>query len=113
MDKKIIIRGDRQKDYAKEVIDGLPLDPRHEVIIQEAVEDRRLIQNALFHLWCGYIANERGDSLLYIKNVFKLMVVKDIYLASTAKRHDTYKKQMALLDRAEPPTPRSKTSCRY
>jgi len=62
MQKTITILGDKQKDNALHIIQHLPYDEVHEVIIQLHKESLSSRQRRLYWLWLTEIANDRGET---------------------------------------------------
>jgi hypothetical protein len=62
MKTKIQIINEATAERACEVIRSLPLEPRHEVVIQEIKKDRTGAQNSLMWLWITIIAGELGET---------------------------------------------------
>lgn len=60
MPKKIIIRNEKLKERAIEVIRRLPIDPVHEIVIKGFKEIRSLSQNALYWKWLSIIGLDLG-----------------------------------------------------
>lgn len=62
MKKRIIIRDNSLKDRAKHMIDRIPDDVVHEVVIKPHRTSRSVQQNALYWLWVTIIAEECGET---------------------------------------------------
>ena len=62
MKQTIIIKSEELKNRASHIINTLPLDPVHEVIVREHHKDRSASQNALYWKWLTIIATELGTS---------------------------------------------------
>lgn len=63
-EKTITLVGERQRDYAKAVLDGIKVDPERpvEVVFRPKQKRRSLDQNALFHVWVRLIRQHLIDS---------------------------------------------------
>ena len=76
---KIVITGDEQKRRASEIINSLPVSPRHEIIIRKAKKDRSAAQNALMWSWITIIAGELGETKDGVHCRYKRNVLVHIY----------------------------------
>ena len=67
-------KNDTQFDHMVEYLAEKSFKPSYMVTVQDASGKRTLAQNALFHAWCGDIAEQKGDqSELEVKNEVKLL----------------------------------------
>ena len=71
MNRTIVIIGDIQKQNAISVLREIPLEPLHEVIIQEHKTTRSLAQNRLMYLWFKEVSIETGELPPDVKKRFK------------------------------------------
>jgi len=83
MKHKIVASTSELKKRAVAIIESLPLDPVHEVIIREHKKDRSLDQNALYWQWLTIIGGELGESKETAHERYK-----DIYLVHIYERDD-------------------------
>ena len=79
MNRTIVIVGDIQKQNAISVLREIPLEPVHEVIIQEHKTTRSLAQNRLLHKWFGEISAEQGILPDEVKFTYKKRFLIDIF----------------------------------
>lgn len=63
-EKRILLVGEVQRDYAQQVLSRTKIDHEHpiEVVFRPSKERRSLDQNALFHLWVRLIRQHLIDS---------------------------------------------------
>jgi hypothetical protein len=71
MNRRITITGKIQMIEALRVIEELPFDPVHEIIIQPKEEKRRDCQNRLMWLWITDFSSETGNTKEEIHLSFK------------------------------------------
>lgn len=62
MKQTIIIPDKERRTLALRVIENLPFEPVHEVIVREFKKDRSAEQNSLYWKWLTIIGNELGES---------------------------------------------------
>lgn len=85
MNKTLIIRNDQIRGRAKEILDRLPLEPLHEVVIKEHKVNRSLAQNALMWKWLGLIGPDLGYTKDEAHEVYKEKFLINIFLATPDK----------------------------
>jgi len=72
MNKRWILRGENVKNFCAGFIQSLKIskdEPLLEVTLKVHNENRSLEQNAMFHAWCGTIAERTGHSKAEIKDI--------------------------------------------
>ena len=62
MKNTLIIRDKSIRDNAAKMVQYIPIDPLHEVIIREHKKERSIAQNSLMWMWITLIAGERGET---------------------------------------------------
>jgi hypothetical protein len=62
LNRTIIIKTEQTKDYAREYIKQIPLDPLHAIKVFEYKEIRSVAQNSLYWLWNTEVSNDTGET---------------------------------------------------
>lgn len=79
MKQTIILISAEHKYRAMRVIEALPMDVLHEVVIREHKKDRSKDQNSLYWKWLTVIGNELGESKEAVHEDMKGMFLCNIY----------------------------------
>ena len=81
MKQKIINISEEHRKRAMTILQSLPLEPHHEVIVREHKRDRSAEQNALYWQWLTIIGNELGEQKEEVAERYK-----DLYLVQLYER---------------------------
>lgn len=79
MKNKIVLSSLELKHRAAQIINSLPLDPVHEVIIREHKKDRSADQNSLYWKWLTVIGADLGESKEELHERYKGEYLVNIY----------------------------------
>jgi len=79
MKQTIAITSNEHRKRAITIIESLPLDLPHEIVIRERKKDRSLEQNALMWKWYTIIAGELGETKEAIHEHYKAKYLVNIY----------------------------------
>lgn len=79
MNHKVILTSEEYKTRVMLMIESLPLEPIHEIIIREHKRNRSLEQSALMWQWLTVIGNELGESKESVHERMKDKFLVNIY----------------------------------
>lgn len=79
MNQKVVLVSEAHKTRIMLMIEGLPLEPLHEIIIREHKKDRSAEQNAIYWKWLTVIANELGETKEALHEHYKDRFLVQIY----------------------------------
>jgi len=94
MKKTIIIRDEQLRKRALTIIDRIPLDAVHEVIVKPHRTSRSSQQNSLYWMWNALI----GDELGYTKDEMHDLNRKQFGLSIAAEKDDWIKSEWERID---------------
>lgn len=89
MKSTTVIVSEQHRARAVEIIKSLPLEPRHEIIIDEYKRDISAEQRGLYFAWIGIIANTLGESKETIHKRYKDRFLTLIF-EKNPKKHEAY-----------------------
>ena len=80
MKKTIILKSPELRERARAIIDNLPVEPVHEVIIKEHKRDLSAEQRALYFVWLGVVGAELGYTKEELHLDYKERFLVPIYM---------------------------------
>lgn len=83
----VIVKSDKQKNYATKLVSDLSYDHWHTVEIKPYSPDRSLAQNSLLHMWCSNASKSYAESHgeYYTPDAWKIYF-KSLFLGYESKK---------------------------